>query len=92
MNMSSGKISTRALRGDEVNFTTEARAIQHAAQMKVMRVVRLAQLVFFSTDGGDAWMLDPEDGCAACLARAGGPLPIPMARIRNVAERIARYV
>jgi hypothetical protein len=78
MNVNSGKISTRSLRGNEIDFTTEARAIQHAARTGVMRVVRLAQLVFFSTTGGDAWMLDPENGYAACLAREGTSLPIPM--------------
>jgi hypothetical protein len=27
--------------------------------------------VFFSTETGDAWMLDPADGLACCLARDG---------------------
>jgi hypothetical protein len=39
------------------------------------RVVSLTSLVFFSTDTGDAWMLDPEDGLALRLARDGTRLP-----------------
>jgi len=77
--MHSSQVSTRTLRGDEIDFTAEARTIQRAAQMRVTRVVRLAELVFFSTAGGDAWMLDPGDGYAACLVRAGEPLAVPIA-------------
>jgi hypothetical protein len=32
--------------------------------------------VFFSTQTGDAWMLDPSDQLAARLARDGDPEPI----------------
>jgi hypothetical protein len=32
--------------------------------------------VFFSTETGDAWMLDPSDQLAARLARDGDPEPI----------------
>jgi hypothetical protein len=32
--------------------------------------------VFFSTDTGDAWMLDPADRLAARLAVDGDPLPV----------------
>ena len=35
------------------------------------RLVTFGPLLFFSTSTGDAWMLDPEDGSAACLARDG---------------------
>ena len=35
-----------------------------------------AQLVLFSTDTGDAWLLDPSDQLAARLARDGDPEPI----------------
>ena len=46
-----------------------------AAQEHGDRVVRFGQLVFFSTETGDAWMLDPADGLARCLARDGVALP-----------------
>ena len=35
------------------------------------RVVTLGPLVFFSTGTGDAWVLDPEDSLALCLACDG---------------------
>jgi hypothetical protein len=40
------------------------------------RVVTLGQLVFFSTQTGDAWLLDPEDHLALPLARDGSRVPV----------------
>jgi hypothetical protein len=40
------------------------------------RVVTLGQLLFFSTQTGDAWLLDPEDHLALRLATDGGRLPV----------------
>jgi hypothetical protein len=40
------------------------------------RVVTLGQLVLFSTETGDAWLLDPSDHLAARLARDGDPEPV----------------
>jgi hypothetical protein len=40
------------------------------------RVVTIGQLVLFSTDIGDAWLLDPADQLAARLARDGDPEPV----------------
>jgi hypothetical protein len=37
------------------------------------RFVTVGSLVLFSTDTGDAWLLDPEDHLAAQLARDGDP-------------------
>jgi hypothetical protein len=68
----------RALSGDDVSFTEEARRIQGRALEGQACVVRLGQVVFFSTESGDAWMLDPEDGYAACLARDFTPWRIPI--------------
>ncbi len=50
------------------------------------RVLRLGEIVFLSTSTGDAWMLDPREGAAACLARDGDSLPIP---IRESAAELA---
>ena len=36
-------------------------------------VVTLGALVFFSSQSGDAWMIDPEDHFALCLAQGGDP-------------------
>lgn len=67
--MNSNKARAHALRGEEVNFTEEARRIQSKALGGQACVVRLGQVVFFSSESGDAWMLDPEDGYAVCLVR-----------------------
>ena len=50
------------------------------------RVVTLGQLVFFSTQTGDAWLLDPEDHLALRLATEGGRLPV---QIVETATRFA---
>ncbi len=52
-------------------MTGEADYIIGKAQKRDARVVTLGSIVFFSTDIGDAWMLDPEEGLALCLARDG---------------------
>jgi hypothetical protein len=49
----------------------QRRAVEHDA-----RFVSVGPLVFFSTQTGDAWMLDPSDHLAARLARDGDPEPI----------------
>ncbi len=43
------------------------------------RVVTLGQLVLFSTETGDAWLLDPEDHLALRPATDGGRLPVQIA-------------
>ena len=75
MNMNSDHSSSPQRRGDAVSFAEEARRIQEKAQEGQARVVRLGQMVFFSTETGDAWMLDP-GGRAVCLARDGEPRSI----------------
>src|SRR6266568_6280305 len=49
------------------------------------RFVTLGQLLFFSTDTGDAWMLDPEDHLALCLAKAGSGVAV------QIVETVTRY-
>jgi hypothetical protein len=41
-------------------------------------LVTLGPLVLFSTETGDAWMVDPSDRLAARLARDGDPEPIDL--------------
>jgi len=67
MNRTQG--SVRVVRGGDADFSAEARAIQRKAAGGLGSVVRFGPIVFFSTETGDAWMLDAEDGQAACLAR-----------------------
>ncbi len=56
------------------------------AQQRDARVVTLGPLVFFSTETGDAWVLDPADSLARCLARDGEALP---SGIQETPERFA---
>ena len=44
-----------------------------SAQSAVVRVVGMGPLILFSTETGDAWLLDWEDERALCLARGGAP-------------------
>jgi len=62
---------SRVLSREEINVTKEADYIIDRAQAREGRIVTLGGLVLFSTDTGDAWMLDPGDGLALCLARGG---------------------
>jgi hypothetical protein len=52
------------------------KSIQGRAAEHDGRFVTIGPLVFFSTETGDAWMLDPSDQLAARLARSGDPEPI----------------
>ena len=67
-------VSGRVTR-EETNITREAQYMIKRAQQRSCRVVTLGPLVFFSTETGDAWILDPSDSLARCLARDGGELP-----------------
>lgn len=53
----------------------EAAYVVERALRGESRVVSIGPLVLFSTPAGDAWMLDPADGLARCLARDRSPLP-----------------
>jgi len=50
--------------------------IQEKAADHDGRIVTIGQLILFSTDSGDAWLLDVTDQLAARLARDGDPEPI----------------
>ncbi|MCP4367832.1 MAG: hypothetical protein GY797_06935 [Deltaproteobacteria bacterium] len=55
----------------QINMTKEANYIIERAQESDTRIVSIGSLVFFSTETGDAWILDPSESLALCLARAG---------------------
>jgi hypothetical protein len=59
-----------------LRLADEIRYIQRRAAVRDGRVVTADQLVLFSTETGDAWLLDPSDHLAARLARDGDPEPI----------------
>ena len=53
--------------GDEIAYVRR-RARDHSST-----VVFFGSLILFSSESGDAWVLDPSDNLAACIARAGDP-------------------
>lgn len=59
--------------GKDFHLAEEIRYIQRRAANHDGRFVTVGALAFFSTDTGDAWVLDPEDHLAARLARDGDP-------------------
>ncbi len=50
--------------------------MQRRAAQRQSRILTIGQLVLFSTETGDAWLLDPSDQLAAPLARDGDPLSV----------------
>jgi hypothetical protein len=66
----------RLVDGKSFRLADEVRYIQRRAAEHDGRMVTVGQLVLFSTETGDAWLLDPPDQLAARLARDGDPEPI----------------
>src|SRR5277367_5327006 len=62
--------------GKSFRLADEVRYIQHRAADYDGRIVTIGQLVLFSTETGDAWLLDRTDFLAARLARDGEAEPI----------------
>ena len=67
---------SRIVEGKSFRLTDEVRYIQRRAADHDGRIVTIGQLVLFSTETGDAWLLDPTDRLAARLARDGESEPI----------------
>ena len=63
----------RRIDGKDFHLADEIRYIQSRAAEHDGRLVTVGPLALFSTDTGDAWLLDPEDHLAARLARDGDP-------------------
>jgi hypothetical protein len=63
----------RQMEGKDFHLGEEIRYIQRRAAEHDGRFVTVGSLALFSTDTGDAWLLDPEDHLAARLARDGDP-------------------
>src|SRR5947208_16349305 len=59
----------RIVEGKSFRLADELRYIQRRAADHDGRIVTIGQLVLFSTETGDAWLLDPTDRLAARLAR-----------------------
>jgi hypothetical protein len=62
--------------GKGFRLADEIRYIQEKAADHTLRIATIGQLILFSTETGDAWLLDDTDKLAARLARDGDPEPI----------------
>jgi hypothetical protein len=58
----------------QMSVNNEAKNIVQHARKHDARIVILGMLILFSTESGDAWMLDPTESLALWLARDGDPL------------------
>jgi hypothetical protein len=70
-----GGAGRRMVDGKNLRLADDVRYIQRRAAKHDGHVVTIGQLVLFSTETGDAWLLDPSDQLAARLARDGDPEP-----------------
>lgn len=61
--------------GASFRLMDEVCYIQGRAAEQDSRVITLPQRLLFSTETGDAWLLEPADHLAVPLARDGDPLP-----------------
>jgi hypothetical protein len=71
---------------DQINIEGDVDYIVRCAAEHDARVITLGPLTFFSIETGDAWMLDPSDHSALCLARDGDPESV---NITETAETFA---
>jgi cell division topological specificity factor MinE len=65
----------RMVHGKNFWIAEEVRHILDRAAEHDARVIKIGQIILFSTETGDAWLLDPSDRLAARLARDGDPEP-----------------
>lgn len=65
--------------GKTFRLADEVRYIQGRAAKYDSRIVTIGQLIIFSSQTGDAWLLDAAEYLAVPLARDGDPLPVEIA-------------
>jgi hypothetical protein len=65
----------KKLNREQISILGETNYIISRAQHYDSRVVSLGSLIFFSTETGDSWMLDYNQGLALCLAKDGEKQP-----------------
>lgn len=65
----------RVVQGRDLRLADEVRHIQSRAADRDARIVTIGPLVLFSTQTGDAWLLDRLDHLALPLSRDGDPQP-----------------
>jgi len=66
----------REISGKDFRLAEEVRYMQRRAAECDARFVTVGPLALFSTDTGDAWLLEPADHLAARIARDGAAEPI----------------
>jgi len=66
----------RWVEGKDLHLADEVRSIQRRAAERQGRIVTIGPLLLFSTESGDAWILDPADHLAARVAVGGDPRPV----------------
>lgn len=62
--------------GKTLHLADEVRYMQRRAAERSVRIVTIGPLLLFSTDSGDAWILDPGDHLATRIAEEGAPRPV----------------
>jgi len=72
-------VDTRWVDGATWRLADEIRYIQRRAAEYDSRVVTIGPLLLFSTETGDAWVLDPADRLAMPVAREGHRVAVQMA-------------
>jgi hypothetical protein len=58
------------------SLSQEINTIIQLSHQREARLMTLGKLVFFSTETGDAWILDPVEGRARCLSIDGEKQPV----------------
>ena len=66
----------RRIEGKDFRLSDEVRYIQRRAAQCDSRIVTIGPLLMFSTETGDAWMLDPSDQLATPIAGDGDALSV----------------
>jgi hypothetical protein len=66
----------RWVEGKNFHLADEVRYTQRRAAERNGRIVTIGPLLLFSTDSGDAWILDPADHLATRIAEEGAPRPV----------------
>jgi hypothetical protein len=66
----------RWVEGKDLCLVDEVRYIQQRAAENIGRIVTIGPLLLFSTESGDAWILDPADHLATRIAERGDPRPV----------------
>lgn len=64
-----GGSGKQRVHGKDFRLADEVRYIQRRAAQSDGRIVSVGPLILFSTETGDAWMLDPVDHLATPIAR-----------------------